>query len=120
MCFAAPSRRIVIDDQLIVAGTLLEVFRVHFPKHDRVPRFVTLIGRYVVLSGPSPQANFLNEVNLRQSRVQDCSPFVRYNQVGKETAVKTRVGQSTATNHRLRIAIVLTTTQEKSPGNPVA
>jgi len=53
---------------------------------------VAFIGWYVVLSGPSPQANLLNEVNLRQSRVHTCSPFVRYNRLGKETTVLTLGG----------------------------
>jgi len=83
------SRCIVVYDQLIFRGSLLEVLGMHFLKNHRVPGFIALIGWNVVLSGPPPQANLLNEVNLRQSRVHDCSPFVRYNRVGKETTVTT-------------------------------
>src|SRR5436190_7328073 len=97
----------------LVVGSLLTVFGMHFCQHDRVPRFITLTGWYIVLPGPSPHANFLNEVKLRQSRVHDCRPLFRCNRVGKETTAMTR-GLSTATNHRLRITIVRTKTQENS------
>jgi hypothetical protein len=90
---AASSRHIVGHHQLVFLGdALLNFFGVHLFEDNRVPSPVTFIGWYVILSGPSPQANLLNEVNLRQSRVHTCSPFVRYNRLVKETTVMTLGG----------------------------
>ena len=74
----ASSRHIVSHHQLVFLGdALLNFFGVHLFEDNRVPSPVTFIGWYVILSGPSPQANLLDEINLHHSRVHDCCPFVR-------------------------------------------